>query len=291
MIGEELGGGVIEGASMRPISREARQQNLTERFERASREAEATGEVPFGYDDLEDWFETQVESFRSAKLPIPERPGFMRTDEWTQDRLLALSDQLGRKLDVPDVTSGLRRYAIEWLRGLPLPIDFEYLRDMRYQIDPKGGKRAMSIGQAKGVLNCAVAAARRAAKPKPAAKGQKADTSERITEDGMYRTADGTIFKVQKAVALGNGSLYAKRLVVLRDAERDENGTIVVPAEVRFEYAKGAVYRLRPEDKMTLDEAKAFGALYGTCCNCGRMLTNEESIAAGIGPICAKGFS
>ncbi len=36
--------------------------------------------------------------------------------------------------------------------------------------------------------------------------------------------------------------------------------------------------------------ASAFGRATGRCCCCGRTLTNPDSIAAGIGPICAAGF-
>lgn len=42
----------------------------------------------------------------------------------------------------------------------------------------------------------------------------------------------------------------------------------------------------RERTLITLDEAKEFGALYGTCCVCARTLTNEESISQGIGPVC-----
>jgi hypothetical protein len=48
------------------------------------------------------------------------------------------------------------------------------------------------------------------------------------------------------------------------------------------------VYKLTSADRMTLEDAKEFGALYGTCCVCGRLLTNEVSIEAGIGPVCGK---
>lgn len=95
--------------------------------------------------------------------------------------------------------------------------------------------------------------------------------------DGMYRTPDGRIFKVQVAVH-GSKNLYAKELV--GDPDRGFS----------FQYAAGWVRKLRLEWKMTLAEAKAWGALYGTCCVCGRTLTNEESIEAGIGPICASKF-
>lgn len=107
-------------------------------------------------------------------------------------------------------------------------------------------------------------------------------TSQIVTEAGMYRNpATGEIFKVQKAVH-GSGHLYAKRLVVV-DHEHNP-----ATADVYFEYASGAVHQLRPEWRMSLEEAKAFGALYGTCCVCSRVLTDEKSIAAGIGPICAR---
>jgi len=94
--------------------------------------------------------------------------------------------------------------------------------------------------------------------------------------EGMYKAGE-TIYKVQKAVH-GSGNLYAKQLVV--------EGT-----SVRFEYAAGMVRKLTAADRLSLEEAKAFGQLYGTCCCCGRTLTDENSIAEGIGPICAsKGF-
>ena len=50
------------------------------------------------------------------------------------------------------------------------------------------------------------------------------------------------------------------------------------------------IRRLCPEHKMSLADAKKFGALYGTCCVCGRTLTDEVSIEAGIGPVCAQKF-
>jgi len=93
---------------------------------------------------------------------------------------------------------------------------------------------------------------------------------------GMYRK-DGTIFKVQIAVH-GSGRLYAKRLVLNSDGG------------VHFEYAAGAVRMLTIQDRMSIEDAKAFGVLYGTCCVCGRTLTDEVSIANGIGPVCAKRY-
>ena len=105
-------------------------------------------------------------------------------------------------------------------------------------------------------------------------------------EDGMYRTEDGSIYKVQHAVH-GSGNQYAKHLVVVSEPIRDEAGTIIEPAVIEFVYAPGAVTRLTPDQRMTLDEAKHFGALYGTCVRCGRTLTREDSIERMMGPVCA----
>jgi hypothetical protein len=95
-----------------------------------------------------------------------------------------------------------------------------------------------------------------------------------VTE-GMYKVGE-RIFKVQKAVH-GSGHLYAKELIT------DQDGS-------SFAYAPGIIRTLTLGDKMTIEEAKEFGALYGTCCVCARTLTNETSIEAGIGPVCAGKF-
>lgn len=94
--------------------------------------------------------------------------------------------------------------------------------------------------------------------------------------EGMHAYG-GMIWKVQAAVN-GSGRVYAKAL------EEDGDGGWT------FTYVPGAVRNLSERTLLSLDEAKKFGALYGTCCVCARTLTNEESIAAGIGPICAEKF-
>jgi Family of unknown function (DUF6011) len=95
-------------------------------------------------------------------------------------------------------------------------------------------------------------------------------------EAGIYRMGDDW-FKVQKAVH-GSGNMYAKRLVVHAGGD------------ATFEYAPGAIRKLTPEHKVSLEEAMKFGHVYGVCCNCGKTLTDEESIRDGIGPVCAKKF-
>lgn len=109
------------------------------------------------------------------------------------------------------------------------------------------------------------------------------DAGEPVTE-GMYRK-DGEIYKVQRAVH-GSGNLYAKRLVERVTPKVMKTKTVTHD----FEYAPGMVRRLTAADKMSLEEAKEWGVLYGSCCRCGATLTDEKSIANGIGPVCASKF-
>lgn len=121
----------------------------------------------------------------------------------------------------------------------------------------------------KGRASDAISALRLA--PKAAAK-----PSASVAE-GMYRK-DGVIFRVHRSRESGN--LYAKRLEL--DLLNNE--------KPRFVYAKGAIMRLTSEDAMSREDAKAFGVETGICCVCGAFLTDEKSVAEGIGPVCAKRF-
>jgi Family of unknown function (DUF6011) len=99
-------------------------------------------------------------------------------------------------------------------------------------------------------------------------------------EAGMYRKADGRIYKVQRAVH-GSGKMTAKQLIA-----PSADGAYAA----RFEYQGLASRFVAADERMSLEEARQYGALYGVCCVCARTLTDEDSIAAGIGPVCAKGF-
>lgn len=90
-------------------------------------------------------------------------------------------------------------------------------------------------------------------------------------EDAIY-LIDGEVRKVYHTVH-GSGQQVAK----VWDTD-----------SLRFEYAgKRGLRGLTPAHKMTLEQAREFGHVYGVCCNCGATLTDERSIEAGIGPVCA----
>lgn len=107
----------------------------------------------------------------------------------------------------------------------------------------------------------------------------KATASDRISklyampdvselDEGMYRVGDA-IFKVYRT----------RETNVLVTKTLTEDG---------FEYTgRKPLNKITAEHRMTLEEAKEYGKVTGTCCQCGRKLTKEESIQDGIGPVCA----
>ncbi len=100
--------------------------------------------------------------------------------------------------------------------------------------------------------------------------------------EGMYRDPEsGQVYKVQKSRE--SGKLYAKELVRLDEPviKRDKEMTH------DFVFVSGAIMRIKPEWRMTLEEARTWGQETGTCCNCGALLTDPVSVEAGIGPKCA----
>lgn len=79
-----------------------------------------------------------------------------------------------------------------------------------------------------------------------------------------------------------SGRPYAMRLLVLRNHETRE----VIGS--KWEFVKGGMKLLHGLPQMTKDEAIAWGAEFHVCARCGEVLTREESIAGGLGPICIE---
>lgn len=93
-------------------------------------------------------------------------------------------------------------------------------------------------------------------------------------DSGMYQLGEEIV-----RVYLGqqSGKQLAKRLVA------DHNG------EHSWEYMGQAGRFVKPDTpRLSLEEAKAFGRMTGTCCVCARRLDVPESVEAGIGPVCAS---
>ena len=105
----------------------------------------------------------------------------------------------------------------------------------------------------------------------PEPKENKYGQKTTINEIGVYKDKNNNIYKVKVNVSTGRLNVFKLQ-------------------EGRYVYAKGMLSVLKHEDKLTLAEAQQYGHLYGQCIVCARPLSNEESIALGIGPICMKKY-
>jgi len=91
---------------------------------------------------------------------------------------------------------------------------------------------------------------------------------------GIYMV-DGTVVRVY--YGQNSGRMLAKKMV----GERGNHS---------WEYLGLASRFVRREQKVSLEEAKAWGRLTETCIRCGADLDVPESVERGIGPKCARAF-
>ncbi len=105
-----------------------------------------------------------------------------------------------------------------------------------------------------------------------------------VTEPGVYKH-DGQVFVVK--ANRQKTRLYAKRLVEIGGERLAESGDTV---HIDFVYEPGAIFALRPEDQMTVEDAKPLMVRYGRCIACGAFLKDRTSVERGIGPVCIKKF-
>ena len=103
---------------------------------------------------------------------------------------------------------------------------------------------------------------------------QQWDEMLKEISEGFYALNEDEIYQVVRSKA---GRLSAKVLVGTQSGGR-------------WEYEAGAIAKLKPEMRMSIDDAKKYGKETGSCLVCGRTLTNPISIENGIGPICAERF-
>lgn len=100
--------------------------------------------------------------------------------------------------------------------------------------------------------------------------GEKVDYAD---QQGFY-VKDGKAYRVRRSTR--SGYFYA----LVWDDERKQ-----------FVYAAGAIRTLTRDDLATLEQAQAFGVETGVCGICGAELTNPDSVARGIGPVCAQRYA
>lgn len=147
--------------------------------------------------------------------------------------------------------------------------------------ETREGLKELNVKEASTVISGFLAGVKDArAKAKDArikaSKGQAAKAEQELEEGGLYRH-DDKVYWIKRSKS--SGYLYALRVII--DGEY-----------AATEMAKGMVRKLDPADKLDSEEAlevaSRYGKATGKCMICSRKLTKKESIARGIGPICAE---
>lgn len=101
----------------------------------------------------------------------------------------------------------------------------------------------------------------------------KASARPQLVSEGIYRrSSDGAMFRVQTS----------------QDSDR-RYARLLLPTG-GWGYEKGAIYTLKQDERLTLAELEAWGISTGVCAICGRLLSTAESVARGIGPVCASRY-
>lgn len=123
--------------------------------------------------------------------------------------------------------------------------------------------------------NVAAILSRRAGRPVTGAVQAAPGASASVEDGATYRAPDGRVFHAY----LGqSGRLLLKLWTAGGEDSDGEGGT--------FDYF-GAASRLPSGSvRLTTEECQDFGRATGTCAICMRHLTDDESVARGIGPIC-----
>lgn len=134
------------------------------------------------------------------------------------------------------------------------------------------------------VDDAAVAAAPAAAAAAASVAPAEAPFDPQTLEIGIYRVGE-TIYKVKPN--RDKTRKYAERLIyTVGEAKRLTEAGTEIKAE--YEFARGAIYRIRPDNRVTGQEAEELSIVFNSCIACGRHLKAAESVAAGIGPVCRK---
>jgi hypothetical protein len=103
---------------------------------------------------------------------------------------------------------------------------------------------------------------------------------------GVYVLPDGRVVQGKSNKA---GTNVYSLLWVETNADRLNDEGEHVRGE--WQYAPELKALVRPEHKMTLEQARTFTLRYGQCARCCRKLKAAQSVEEGIGPVCRKYFS
>lgn len=206
-----------------------------------------------------------------------------------QDKLAA-----GIKFVDEDVEAAVQLHCDATVYAREYRGNFDYMVEMRSKV--QNGR--LSIGQARGVLNCMLAEARRNTVAAPS----------ELAFDGIAKMLEAARahLKFPKIRLMTSDEILIH--VGLAGDMSKEPGSVTVtgqtdpytPKKFYGRISKDGTFRGSPPATVMaiLKEfaadpeavATAYGRLTGNCCFCGRKLEDERSTAVGYGPVCAAHF-
>lgn len=241
----------------------------------------AAGEVPDGYEDVADWWETTTRWYKKEFA----NPAFAAEVQSVLDS----TDAFKQAGFAADAAAEAQKEAEEFLAQYTG--SFQFLVSLRSQV--LAARKPLTKKQIDAVLKCkarerapitVVTVPGSAKDIADSAVGNRDDDDSRVKDPGIYEM-DGEFYKV--VLTRDKQRLYAKRLVRTGVSRVTESGEA---ADWEFEYARGALFKLKPEMRVGEERAKEIGLKYGKCINCGKRLKVKKSVEAGIGPVCIKWF-
>lgn len=214
----------------------------------------------------------------------------------TETRQRAATNAARRKAEA--IEAWQREHAAEWVWMQAKAATFEFAAKMQH-IVLKG--RDLTEGQLAAVRRCVARDEERA----------RAREAERLARESAAQVIDMT--KITEAFGRAASILRYPRLRVAgvifalpsRSSENRANGVVYAKAEATGTYlgkiSGGRFIRSREctdeQERMVLEAAVdpqeaaiRYGRLTGNCAACGRLLSAEDSLGRGIGPICAANF-
>jgi hypothetical protein len=104
---------------------------------------------------------------------------------------------------------------------------------------------------------------------------------------GAYKLQlrDGTFGTFIVVKSRQSDRLYAKKMIDAPSGRLTKDGKHV-DFDFDYEAARGVIYKLRPEHKLTPEEFKAMAIQYDRCVVCGRTLKVAKSIEQMMGDVC-----
>ena len=112
---------------------------------------------------------------------------------------------------------------------------------------------------------------------------------DRNTATAVIETLKAQPDVTREPLAVGAYSLEGKFYAV-RIGKESGNAYSLLWDGSEWVYARGIVNKLTPANRLSLDDARAFGVSFGQCVHCGRALKDAKSIEYGMGSTCRKKY-